>query len=73
MIDLRNGQMTIAEGFFQCRVEDWWEPWMKESERVLEDEDLIEPVYRALRGRHRHSATRGRKGFPAEVVLRLLC
>lgn len=69
---MRNGQMTIAEGFFQGRVEDWWEPWMKQVDRVLEDEDLIEPVYRALRRRHRQSATRGRKGFPAEVVLRLL-
>ena len=33
-------------GFFQHRVEDWWEPWIKQADRILEDEDVVEPVYR---------------------------
>jgi len=39
---------------------------------VLEDEQLITAVYDALARRHPKSRTRGRKGTPADVVLRLL-
>src|SRR5262245_32399940 len=45
---------------------------MKIADEVLDDEELIEPVYEALRGRRPKSATRGRKGTPAEVALRML-
>jgi len=41
-------------------------------DRVLEDEQLITAVYDALARRHPKSRTRGRKGTPADVVLRLL-
>src|SRR5207247_9508340 len=45
---------------------------MKIADEILEDEELIEPVYEALRRRRPKSATRGRKGTPAEVALRML-
>ncbi len=45
---------------------------MKEADGVLEDEELIDRVYEALGRRCPQSRTRGRKGTPAEVVLRLM-
>ncbi len=35
---------------------------MKIADELLDDEELIEPVYEGLRGRRPKSATRGRKG-----------
>src|SRR5437870_6204406 len=45
---------------------------MKIADEILDDEELIEPVYEALRRRRPKSGTRGRKGTPAEVALRML-
>jgi hypothetical protein len=45
---------------------------MKVADEILDDEELIEPVYEALRRRRPKSSTRGRKGTPAEVALRML-
>src|SRR4029077_16731666 len=41
-------------------------------DEILDDEELIDTVYEALRQRHPHSATRGRMGTPAEIVIRLM-
>ncbi|MGH7221032.1 MAG: transposase, partial [Nitrospiraceae bacterium] len=49
-----------------------WEGWMLKVDEVLEDDELVEIVHRALQQRHPKSRTRGRKASPAEVVLRLL-
>jgi transposase, IS5 family len=72
MIERHYGQRQIAEGFFNEPIEDWWEPWMKKADEILDDEELIETVYEALRGRYPQSATRGRMGTPAEIVVRLM-
>ena len=72
MIERHYGQRQIAEGFFTEPVEDWWEPWMKVADEILDDEELINTVYEALRRRHPQSATRGRMGTPAEIVIRLM-
>src|SRR5262249_10978459 len=72
MIERDYGQRQIAEGFFNAPIEDWWEPWMKKADEILDDEELIDTVYEALRGRHPQSATRGRMGTPAEIVIRLM-
>jgi IS5 family transposase len=72
MIERHYGQRQIAEGFFNAPIEDWWEPWMKKADEVLDDEELIDTVYEALRRRHPQSATRGRMGTPAEIVIRLM-
>ena len=41
-------------------------------DELLSDEKLVELVYEALAQRWTHSRTRGRRGTPADVVLRLL-
>jgi IS5 family transposase len=70
MIERHYGQRQIAEGFFNEPIEDWWEPWMKKADEILEE--LIDTVYAALRRRHPQSATRGRMSTPAEIVIRLM-
>jgi IS5 family transposase len=45
---------------------------MREADRLLDDEALLEAIYEAQGKRRRHSRRRGRKQTPAEVVLRLL-
>ena len=47
MIERHYGQRQIAEGFFNEPIEDWWEPWMKKADEILEE--LIDTVYAALR------------------------
>jgi IS5 family transposase len=39
---------------------------------MLADEDIVAAVYEALAKRHPKSCCRGRRGAPAEMVLRLL-
>lgn len=53
-------------------VESWWEDWMRPADRLLEDPELVNIVYQALRKRRPQSRTRGRLSTPAEVVLRWL-
>lgn len=48
------------------------DPTLRHIDELLEDEALVDQVLEVLRGRHRHSARRGRPGTPAEVVLRML-
>jgi IS5 family transposase len=73
MIQLRrSGQRSFAEGLIEEEVDDLWEPWMRQADKVLEDEQLISPVYEALLKRHAKSRTRGRLGTPAEIVLLML-
>src|SRR5215467_9570177 len=65
-------QRQLGEGFIRDSVEDCWEPWMNAADEILDDEELIDLVYEAVRRRRPQSATRGRKGTPAEVALRML-
>jgi len=72
VIEARWRQRSFAEGFLSEEVDEFWEDWMRAVDRVLEDDDLVATVYAALGKRHPQSRTRGRLGFPAEVVLRRL-
>ena len=72
MIERKYHQRQLGEGFIHDSIDDCWEPWMKIADEILDDEELIEPVYEALRRRRPKSGTRGRKGTPAEVALRML-
>ena len=72
MIERKYYQRQLGEGFIHDSMDDCWEPWMKIADEILDDEELIEPVYEALRRRRPKSSTRGRKGTPAEVALRML-
>jgi IS5 family transposase len=72
VIERKYGQHHFGEIFLRDSIDGCWEPWMKKADEILDDEDLIDTVYEALRRRRPKSATRGRKGTPAEVALRML-
>jgi IS5 family transposase len=76
MIVLRYQQRTIYEGIYRTLIPDQrqllWERWLLRIDALLDDEGLVDLVQAALARRHPQSRTRGRKGTPAEVVLRLL-
>jgi transposase, IS5 family len=65
-------QPQFPDGFVEEAVGELWEPWMREADRILEDEELLNSVYEALVQRHPNSRTRGRLGIPAEIVIRML-
>jgi IS5 family transposase len=72
MIAARRLQRNFADGFLAEEVADLWEPWMRQADQVLEDEDLVSLIQQELTRRVKKSKTRGRPGTPAEVVLRML-
>jgi len=73
VIDLRRpAQHTFGEGLIAEETTGLWEPWMRQADRILEDEQLIQAVQEALLKRRPKSRTRGRRGYPAEIVLRML-
>ena len=76
MIQARNPQRSIYEELARNLMPDYreliWEDWMRKVDALLEDDDLVEMVRKALGQRHPKSQTRGRMGTPAEVVLRLM-
>lgn len=45
---------------------------MREADRILEDEDLLDAVFEAQGKRHAESRRLGRRQTPAEVVLRMM-
>jgi transposase, IS5 family len=72
VIQRRREQPTLWHQGLAKDIEDLWEPWMKEADRLLDDAALLESVYDAQGKRHQHSRTLGRLQTPAEVALRLL-
>jgi len=72
MIDARRRQLRFGDGFIAEEVSDLQENWMKHADEALDDDQLVATVYEALAQRRPKSRTRGRRGTPAEVVLRLL-
>ena len=72
MIEARHAQLSFAEGLIAEEVSDLWEDWMRPADQVLDDDQLLTTVYEVLTKRRPKSRTRGRRGTPAEVVLRLL-
>src|SRR5258708_19408825 len=72
MIEMRRAQLSFGDGVIGEEVRDLREGWMKHADGVLADEHIVAAVYEALAHRHPKSRTRGRRGAPAEMVLRLL-
>src|SRR5271166_5675075 len=72
MIEMRRAQRSFGDGLIAEEVSDLREDWMKHADTVLADEAIVAAVYEALAKRHPKSRCRGRRGAPAEVVLRLL-
>ena len=72
MIEMRRAQLSFGDGLIAEEVSDLHEAWMKHADTVLADEQIVGAVYEALAKRHPKSRSRGRRGVPADVVLRLL-
>src|SRR6202171_734912 len=72
MIEMRRAQLSFGDGLIDEEVSDLREDWMKHADAVLADEAIVASVYEALARRHAKSRSRGRRGAPAEMVLRLL-
>jgi transposase, IS5 family len=72
MIEMRRAQLSFGDGLIAEEVSDLREDWMPYADQVLADEQIVAAVYEALAKRRPKSRSRGRRGTPAEVVLRLL-
>jgi len=72
MIEMRRKQLSFGDGLIAEEVSDLREGWMKHADAVLADEAIVAAVYEALAKRHPKSRCRGRRGTPADIVLRLL-
>jgi IS5 family transposase len=72
MIEMRRAQLSFGDGLIAEEVSDLREDWMRYADQVLADEQIVAAVYEALAKRRPKSRSRGRRGIPAEVVLRLL-
>ena len=72
MIEMRRAQLSFGDGLIAEEVSDLREDWMKHADTVLADEAIVAAVYEALAKRHPKSRCRGRRGMPADMVLRLL-
>src|SRR5262250_1743873 len=69
---MRRAQRSFGDGLIAEEVEDLREAWMEHADRLLDDEAIVAAIYEALSRRHPKSRGRGRRGTPAEMVLRLL-
>jgi IS5 family transposase len=72
MIEMRRRQLSFGDGLIAEEVSDLREGWMTHADEVLGDEVIVAAVYEALAKRHPKSRSRGRRGAPADMVLRLL-
>jgi IS5 family transposase len=72
MIEMRRAQRSFGDGLIAEEVSDLREDWMGHADVVLADEEIVATVYEALARRHPKSRCRGRRGAPADMVLRLL-
>src|SRR5262245_24890169 len=72
MIDPRRAQLTFGDRLITEEVDGLYEDWMVHADAVLADDAIVMATYEALAKRRPLSRTRGRRGFSAEVVVRLL-
>jgi len=72
VIAARRLQSSFADSFIAEEVQDLWEPWMRQADEVLDDDQLLQTIQKELSKRHKKSKTRGRPGTTAEVALRML-
>jgi transposase, IS5 family len=72
VIDPRRAQLSFGDRLIAEEVDGLYEEWMVHADAVLADEGIVMAAYEALAKRHHLSRTRGRRGFSAEVVVRLL-
>lgn len=63
---------VVLFGLVLPEPERLMEPWLREVDKALGDEEIVEAVMTVMRRRWQQSARRGRAGTPAEVVLRMV-
>jgi len=68
----KHAQPSLWDGLLTAEVADLWEPWMRQVDQLLDDDELLDSVYEAQGKRRPQSRRRGRPQTPAEVVLRML-
>lgn len=73
MIEARRAaQQNFGDVFIQESIQDLRELWMQHADKALDDDALLTLIQQDLMKRCKKSKTRGRKGTPVEVVLRML-
>jgi IS5 family transposase len=75
MIRRRNGQRSLWDAMVLLCAPDprtLMDPALRRIDELLEDEVLVDGVVERMRQRFPKSSRRGRRGTPAEVVLRML-
>ena len=75
MTTRRHAQLSLAVVLWGVAIkslDELLDPELRRIDKLLDDPALLDEVYRAQAHRRPHSATRGRRGTPAEVVLRML-
>jgi transposase, IS5 family len=72
VIEMRRAQLRFSDHWIAEEVDDLREDWMGHADQILDDEAIITAVYEAPGKRHPKSRSRGRRGAPADMVLRLL-
>lgn len=75
MIQRRHQQRNLFEaviGSVEELVEGLIEPRLRRLDEILADETLLDAVMQELAKRRPHSRSRGRRGTPGEVALRML-
>jgi hypothetical protein len=72
VIKARHQPPPFTAAFLHQWLDDCGEDWMRELDRIWDDEQLVELVYEALSQRHPRSRRRGRPGTTAEVRLEKL-
>jgi transposase, IS5 family len=72
VIEMRRAQLKFSDHWVAEEVADLREDWMVHADEILDDEAIVATVYETLSKRHPQSRSRGRRGAPADMVLRLL-
>lgn len=72
MIVARRQQRSFADGLIAEETHDLFEPWMRQADQVLADDQMLQIIQQELSKRCKKSKTRGRPGTSAEVTLRML-
>jgi IS5 family transposase len=71
MVRRTYAQRTLVEVLLPD-ADKLWDPVLRQIDRLLEDDDLVDAVTGTLARRRPLSVRRGRLGTPAAVVLRML-
>jgi transposase, IS5 family len=72
VIDMRRAQLKFTDHWVAEEVDGLREDRMRHADQILDDEAILTAVHEVLAKRHPKSRSRGRRGAPAETVLRLL-